>query len=239
MFNATDCKNFLDIKFGDKENPKFVVRQIHVEDLADLRAETRLKKYLTIDGSDSFQVMFFKPNSTTFKASPYLCICEECLADYGSCSSFSSYEPQVCLLKKIQLRSEILPFEGHNEEVDDGSEDFLLPDTYCAVAPDRSSPDSLWFIKVKDSFQASVQMTDDYGNIIALGLNYIEGKFMDKVDTLAEGFLYKLSKKKTYFFKESVVYPFVQFTANKKGFLLSMAEYVEILCYVENGLSYI
>ena len=68
-------------------------------------------------------------------------------------------------------------------------------------------------------------MIDDYENFITSGLCYIDGRFMEKV-VLAKGFLYKLFKKKTLFFNESVVYPFVQFKGHKKGFFLSMEEYV-------------
>ena len=51
---------------------------------------------------------------------------------------------------------------------------------------------------------------------------------------------YKLdTKKKTFFYKSSVVYPFVQFkTASRGEFLIAMDEYVEVLNYVEkSGLS--
>ena len=125
-----------------------------------------------------------------------------------------------------------------NEDADSASKEFVLPGTYCAIAPEPSSPDSLWFIKVVDIFEAEIEMTGDYNNKIAPGQSYIEGKFMKKVDILDKSFLFKVSKKRTFFFKESVVYPFVQFTEGKKGYHLSMVEYVEILNYVEsNGLS--
>ena len=53
---------------------------------------------------------------------------------------------------------------------------------------------------------------------------------MEKVDVLAKGFLYKLfKKKKTFFFKEFVGYPVVQFKGHKKGFFLSMEEYIEVV----------
>ena len=51
---------------------------------------------------------------------------------------------------------------------------------------------------------------------------------MEKV-VLAKGFLHKLFKKKTLFFKEFVVYAFVSFKGHKKGFFLSMEECVEVL----------
>ena len=50
-----------------------------MEELPDLRAEARLKRYPTIDGSDSHQFMAFKPNSRGFKAAPCLCVCDSCL----------------------------------------------------------------------------------------------------------------------------------------------------------------
>ena len=61
-------------------------------------------------------------------------------------------------------------------------------------------------------------MIHDNESFITPVLCYIEGRFMEKLDVLARGFLYKLFKKKTSFFKESVVYPFVQFKWHKKGF---------------------
>ena len=52
------------------------------------------------------------------------------------------------------------------------------------------------------------------------------------------GFGINYLKKKTFLFRESAVYPFVQFKGHKKGFFLSMEEYVEVLNYVDsNGLS--
>ena len=65
------------------------------------------------------------------------------------------------------------------------------------MVADESFPESVWFINVNDSFQSAVQMIDDYKNVIAPGLRYIEGRFMKKVDALAKGLSCKLSKKKT------------------------------------------
>ena len=42
--------------------------------------------------------------------------------------------------------------QNSDDQTEDVSGDFILADTYCAVAPDESSPGSVWFIKVKDSF---------------------------------------------------------------------------------------
>ena len=85
------------------------------------------------------------------------------------------------------------------------------------------------FIKVKDSFESAVEVIHDYKNFIAPGPGYTEGRFMEKVDVLAKGFLYKLYKKKTFFFKEFVVYRFVQFKGHKKVFFFSVEESVVVL----------
>ena len=84
--------------------------------------------------------------------------------------------------------------QNSDDQTEDVSDDFITADTYCAMAPDESPPDKVWFIKVKYSFE-SADMMDDYKNVIAPGLCSIEGGFMGKVDVLAKGFLYKLRKK--------------------------------------------
>ena len=52
------------------------------------------------------------------------------------------------------------------------SDDFVLPDNCYVVVPDESFPESVWFIKAKDSFESAVEMIDDYKNVIAPGLSY-------------------------------------------------------------------
>ena len=73
--------------------------------------------------------------------------------------------------------------------------EFILPNSYCAVAPDSSSPD-IWYIKIINT-ETNLEITDDYRNMIAPRQYCIESRI--KVEVLAKGFLFKLSKKKTYF----------------------------------------
>ena len=110
--------------------------------------------------------------------------------------------------------------QNSDHQTEDISDDFISGDTYTAVAPHESFP---------DSFEWPAEMIDDYENVIAPGLRYTGGRFMKKVDDLVKGFLYELSKKKTLFFKESVVHPFVQFKGHKKGIFFFYEEYVEVL----------
>ena len=105
VLNATDCKDFLGTIIAEKLNPKFFFKLTDVDNLADSWAEARLKKYLTIEGSDSFQVMIFQTNFTTFKAAFDLCICERLLIDYGSCSLFLARITNTNIEKDLSLFS--------------------------------------------------------------------------------------------------------------------------------------
>ena len=62
---------------------------------------------------------------------------------------------------------------------------------------------------------------------------------MEEVHSLKDGVLFKMDKKrKTFFFKERIVYPLVLFQERKNGYFLSNTELVEILKHVEeNGLT--
>ena len=82
VLNAADYKDFLGLKIAEKTHPRFFLKLIDVDDLADSRAEARLEKYPMIEGSGNFQVMVFQPKSTIFKATSHLCICGCCLIDY-------------------------------------------------------------------------------------------------------------------------------------------------------------
>ena len=112
----------------------FFLKLIDVDDLADSQAEARLKKYMTIAGSDSCQVIVFQSNSITFKAAFHLCICDLWSIDYWSCSLFSQHKLQTQTLKKIFLHSE-MEINGQNSDnqAEDVSDDFILADTYWVI----------------------------------------------------------------------------------------------------------
>ena len=120
---------------------------------------------------------------------------------------------------------------------DEGRYDFIIPQMYVAVAADDNSLDPMWFIKVlKVECCGNGKYGDDYGNIIPVGVNFIKGHFMEKsVFSNSKYQTYKLSRKVTLFYKESVVYPYVNSEQNKKGFILKMDEYAEILNFVERN----
>ena len=98
----------------------------------------------------------------------------------------------------------------------------------------------LWFIKIIDSCFADQPITADYNQTISAEHEYLVGQFMLPEDgglPTKKGILYKLDrKKKTFFCKTNVVYPFVQFKSEGKGqHLLPMEEYAEVLNYVRRS----
>ena len=109
--------------------------------------------------------------------------------------------------------------------------------TVVALAADSSSIDTVWFANVVKVCLSQKDEKDDYGNTIRVGHKHIHGHFLEKIST-STGHHFKLSKKVTFFYKESVVYPFVQLTETKKIFQMSDIDFIEILQYVEEtGLS--
>ena len=56
---------------------------------------------------------------------------------------------------------------------------------------------------------------------------------MERTRSTKKGLLFKEESKKTYFFKESIVYPFVQFSTLKMELYLTNNDFADILAFVE------
>ena len=227
-------------KFGTNKSPEYHIAEIKVEELEVLRESRCRKQYKTVDGSASFHVMVFKPNQTYFMTSPRLCICEQCKEDYGSCSLFSRYKLDVHELRDIPLRSHVLepPEIIGSEDVDD----FVTPDSYVAIAAPETSQDTVWFVKViKVNLCSAKEEKDDYQNIIPKGTKYLSGYFLERDVIGAKSVSYKVEKrKKTFVYKESVVFPYVNFLEKEDRVVLSNEDYTDILMHVEhNGLIHV
>ena len=107
------------------------------------------KSLIELDGSSAFQVVF-TPGSKQVKAAPRLCVCVVCEKEYGSCPLFNRYDLQVGCLKETSLHSSVLPKANSVESNPEVVNDFLLPGSVCAIAADRKSTDTVWFIKIID-----------------------------------------------------------------------------------------
>ena len=111
-----------------------------------------------------------------------------------------------------------------------------------AVAPSEDSTDSIWIIKVVETdCTADTDKTEDsYGNKIPRGFSFLKGQFLEHTFTTKTATIYKLSEELTYFYKETVLYPYVDIKCEKKGLTLTNTELTEIICYVEgNGYAHL
>ena len=63
----------------------------------------------------------------------------------------------------------------------------------------------------------------------------MKGCFLKKVTDSANVQIFKISRKVTFFYKESVLHPYINFTESKKGLFQSNTEYTNIIHYVENN----
>lgn len=196
--DAGEMVEFLNSKYKNNTNPNYAIKELYEQTLERARVESRQNVYDTINGSSFFQVMIFSPNSNT-RVANRLCLCELCKINYGSCDLFKDYNLSRTVLKETSLRSS-------NEDVDvinklgEEMDDYFLVNTICAVAADAKSIDAVWFIKINGQQVAEQKKIDDYGNVIASGQTFLEGNFLEKIDSNNKRYQFKLMKKKHFFF---------------------------------------
>ena len=130
----------------------------------------------------------------------------------------------------------MLLFRGISSE-DDGDNtvvSFLTSGSIVGIAENRKS--IVWFTRVIEAECVSENAElDDYRHSIAKGIAYMKCCFLGTLMDSANGQIFKISRKVTFFYKGSVLYPYVNFTESKKGLILSNNEYTDINHYVENN----
>ena len=227
---------YLDEKFGDRTSPTFFFKDIETTTLDEERASSNLLHFDTVTGSSSFHCMVFTPGKETFKASRLICICDQCKVSIGSCDRFKEYSVNVGYLNKAHLRSNEAEFVPSNDD-NDNVNSFLTPESIVAIAADKKSIDTIWFIKVIEAecVNDDEDEHDAYGHSVPKGVAFMKGNFLEKIQDSTNGQIFKLPKKITFFYKESVLYPYVNFKETKKGLVLSSSEYTDIIHYVENN----
>ena len=141
---------FLQNKFESRLNPKYFIKEIDEKELEIAHAETKLKRFRTIAGSSSFQVILFRPHSIPIKAAQHLCLCDTCKIEYGSCPLFCEYEIIIQELNKTSLSSDNALEEPVIADEDDDKRltAFLLPGSIRAIVADTKSIDTVWFVKI-------------------------------------------------------------------------------------------
>ena len=113
------------------------------------------------------------------------------------------------------------------------TKDFLLPGSTCAVAASSTSVDSIGLYFPQCMTQNVV--VDNYGHMFPPWDGYLAGHYLEKVKSTSKGHVYKMSSnKKICFYKEIVLYPFVQLAPLKNNLFLTAANFVDSLSYVQH-----
>ena len=245
FYNASGIVNALDNRYAESSSVNYRIKEITVEQLEKERKEAKSIIVSPTEGSSSFRAMVFKPGSEAFKASTRLCICEDCKVEYGLCSTFSEYSMVYVKYNVPYLRSdrskpelEIVEHEDEgDEDIENENWDFLTPGSIVAVANQEGSHDSVWFIKVTDNnCEANEQICDSYNNHIIPGIRFLKGKFLERSYTGKDYTMFQISKLETFFYRETIIYPFVTLYEMKNGLKLMNTDYTDILNYAQiNG----
>ena len=111
---------------------------------------------------------------------------------------------------------------------------FIIENTFVAVAADELLPDSNWFIKVvQRKCVSNENVTDDHVHTIPARFKYIKGHFLQQRKTTKSSQIFKISSKFTYFYNQSVVYLFVNINEIDKGHILENKDLTDILHFTE------
>ena len=76
-------------------------------------------------------------------------------------------------------------------------------------------------------------LTDKCRHCISNGQKYVADKYLQKVGSKKRCQTYKLMKKNVYFFKNNIIYLFVNFQVRKDVYSISDFEYCEVIEYAE------
>ena len=121
--------------------------------------------------------------------------------------------------------------------------EFIMPDSIVAVAAPKKSINTFWLIKVVEVNRVChTKEIDSYQHEIAPGMVHLRGHFLerDEKHSNTKTYVYNLSKDITYFFKESILYPYVNIEEENNRLSLSVTDYTDILYYTEkNGFSHL
>ena len=137
------------------------------------------------------------------------------------------YQRNVDLLKETILRSNVE--RDTITSVGSYVNNFLQVNSICAVAADNRSYEIVWFVKIIE------KVLDDCGAKVTEGETVLQGHFLEKSNQTKSGQTYKLtSNKTTLFYKESVVYPLVNYKDVLGNYFLSNNNFYEVISCVEH-----
>ena len=135
-----------------------------------------------------------------------MCACELCLSSkYGLSELSSEYTLETRLLKKVSLRHQYQEY-SKDYEIQESLEigDLVSNDQIVAIAAENSSSDTVWFVYVSE-----VKYVDHSSNNT---VNY--GHNVPKSQMIIKKVLYIKEEKNVFLYKESILYPLVEFEPN-------------------------
>ena len=150
-----------------------------------------------------------------------------------------NYDLVVENLNKINLRSnydDININDGiERDEETNPHDDFLLPGSVCAIAADNKSTDTVCFVQIIGEFNSPENVTDNCGHTASASEKYMLGHFLEQVhDQITRKNCKLMHKKKTIFYRERVVYPFMNMCEINGHYIISSRDFVDIVNYVEH-----
>ena len=143
-------------------------------------------------------------------------------------------------LNLVNLQSNI-PASAVAVDLTEAVNKFVVLGTIIAIALPRKNTITVWFMEIVDFNQICIKKKnnppDSYDHIIAPGMPHLSGLFLEKNDrfSLIKKSVYSRTKKVTYFFKESILYPYISMQQGKHGLKLSAEDYTDILLFIERN----
>ena len=238
--SAQEVYEFLKKYLVKNITPKYHFDQLSTDELEDEIQTNVGTVFKTTAGPAFFHIMIFTANSEVFKVCSRLCICTAYHLEYASCSLFKEYQLVHQTFTPTSLCSSVLPPTQISDESDDDDEDdacgaFIKTYSVVVVAAPSESVDTVWIVHVETNCVCfSKESTDDYGHKIPAGMKFLKGHFAEWVGTFKDSTIFRLPKKVTYFYEETVAYPYVEMEAGKKGLLLKNTDYIDIICHIEH-----
>ena len=114
---------------------------------------------------------------------------------------------------------------------------FLEIGSVCDIAANDASFDTVFFVRIlSDEVEAEDIITDDFIHQISTKQIYYKCHYLEKSVEGSKGYTYIENRKKVVFvYKEAIVYPFVNFEAKKDKLFITMADYCDVLHFIEHS----
>ena len=213
---AADCVTYLRSKKEGKTNPEYHIELIKSEDLENEREKRLYKNYTTINGSNSFRVILFRPGSDVFHASTKLCVCSFCQDhEFENCEKFISYQLQVGMLNEKATRSKDMT----QEEMSYNLSSMVTKDSVFAVRAENSNTNYFLLMcetEEEEHLDPENPYVDEAGHAIKYGTKYIIGRYLDICNSNDRCHEFRILKKKIAVIGQTIFFPQVPIAYTSK-----------------------